>query len=559
MLTGLRIQNFKGIQGPIEIPIKPVTLLYGVNSAGKSSVLHSMHFMREVLENYDLNPTGSPYAATDIDLGGFLNLLHKHSIGHRMVLGYSLNLSSIDLPEYGATSAISISDKLMEAYVEFGFSADDQDHAPKLDYYLISLNGAEVALVMPDAVQMVEGKKRAAYINVRHPLLESAAQSVAINAVEPVTDLELRKLIPRTEDDDDDLDAELTGASQEEIESRREERKRELAAEYALHHEHRDLLKYPVTGFRNGLPRWGKVVSSSAFDALTSDDFDEGADEVDLIELTPGVLTELIVGPIEVLRDLLVDSRAIGPLRAIPKRRLNLDSVANESDWYGGLAAWSRLHECPPTQLDEVSTWLYDPNRLGTGYSLEREESREVPLRYLESIRSGESTTNNLNWASVDALPITRRVWLVDSKNHVRVTPHDVGVGLSQLIPVVTASVDSYRTLLLIEQPELHIHPRVQVGLGDLYLQSAAKFGRNFLIETHSEALLLRMMKRIRQTRDGELPTDVPPASTDDIAVYLIQNEGKGVAVMQMRMNDRGEFLKPWPKGLFEESLRETF
>ncbi|MNL49380.1 hypothetical protein D3C87_1723080 [compost metagenome] len=67
------------------------------------------------------------------------------------------------------------------------------------------------------------------------------------------------------------------------------------------------------------------------------------------------------------------------------------------------------------------------------------------------------------------------------------------------------------------------------------------------------------MMKRIRQTRDGELPTDVPPASTDDIAVYLIQNEGKGVAVMQMRMNDRGEFLKPWPKGLFEESLRETF
>lgn len=57
MLTGLKIQNFKGIEGPIEIPIKPVTLLYGVNSAGKSSVLHSLHFIRGVLENYDLNPT----------------------------------------------------------------------------------------------------------------------------------------------------------------------------------------------------------------------------------------------------------------------------------------------------------------------------------------------------------------------------------------------------------------------------------------------------------------------------------------------------------------------
>lgn len=558
MLTGLRIQNFKGIEGPIKIPIKPITLLYGVNSAGKSSVLHSMHFIRGVLENYDLNPTGSPYAADDIDLGGFLNLLHKHSVGRRMVLGYSLNLSSIDLPEYGATSSISISDKLKEAYVEFGFSADDQDHSPKLDYYLVSLNGADVALVMPDAVQAAAGKKRLAHINVRHPLLESAAKSVAIDTVAPVVDLELRKLIPRTEDDDD-LDAELAGASQEEIQTRREKRKRELAAEYIWHSEHRDLLTYSVAGFRNGLPRWGKVVSSPAFDDITGDVFQDGADDVDLLELTPRVLTELIVGPLEVLRDLLVDSRAIGPLRAIPKRRVNLDSVANEVGWYGGLAAWSRLHDCLPAQLAEVNSWLYDPNRLGTGYGLEREEFREVPLQYLKSVRSSASSALDLNWASVDALPVTRRVWLVDSKNHVRVTPHDVGVGLSQLIPVVAASLDSHGALLLIEQPELHIHPRVQVGLGDLYLQSAAKFGRNFLIETHSEALLLRIMKRIRQTKDGELPTDVPPASADDVAVYLIQNEGRGVAIMQMRMNERGEFLKPWPQGLFEESLRETF
>lgn len=558
MLTGLRIQNFKGIAGPIDIPIKPVTLLYGVNSAGKSSVLHSLHFIRGLLENYDLNPTGSPYASDDIDLGGFLNLLHKHSFGSRMVLGYSLDLSSIDLPEYGATSSISISDKLKDAYVEFGFSADYQDHSPTLDYYLVSLNGADVALVMPDAVQSAAGKKRLAHINIRHPLLESAAKSVAKDTVAQVVDLELRKLIPRTEDDDD-LDAELAGASQDEIKLRREERKRELEAEYKSHSEHQDLLRYPVTGFRNGLPRWGKVVSSPAFDELFGDELDEGAEEVDLLELTPGVLTELIVGPLEVLRDLLVDSRAIGPLRAIPKRRLNLDSVANESGWYGGLAAWSRLNECSLAQLAEVNTWLYDPSRLGTGYSLEREEFREVPLLYLDAARSGPSPDLNLNWAAVDALPITRRVWLVDTKNHVRVTPHDVGVGLSQLIPVVAASVDSHGSLLLIEQPELHIHPRVQVGLGDLYLQSAAKFGRNFLIETHSEALLLRMMKRIRQTHDGELPMDIPPASTDEIAVYLIQNEGKGVAVMQMRINDRGEFLKPWPKGLFEESLRETF
>ncbi|MFL9925054.1 AAA family ATPase [Herbaspirillum lusitanum] len=558
MLTGLQIRNFKGIEGPIEIPIKPVTLLYGVNSVGKSSVLHSMHFMRGVLENNDLNPKGSPYAADDIDLGGFLNLLHKHRTGSRMVLGYSLNLDSIDLPEYEAASAISISDKLKDAHIEFGFSVDDQDHLPKLDYYLVSLNGVDVALVMPDTVQAAAGRKRLAYINVRNPLLVSAAQSQTGDTSTEVIDLNLRKLIPRIEDDDD-LDAELVGASQEEIGNRREEKKKELAAEYTIHSTHRDLLTYPVTGFRSGLPRWGKLVSSPVFEELSGEEFGNKVDDVDLLELTPGILTELIVGPLEVLRDLLADSRAIGPLRTIPKRRLNLGSEANEADWYGGLAAWYRLHESSQSHLAEVHTWLYESNRLGTGYGLEREESREVPLQYLDAVRPGASSTLEINWASVDSLPVTRRVWLIDTKNQVKVTPHDVGVGLSQLIPIVTAAVDQHASLLLIEQPELHIHPRVQVGLGDLFLQAARKFQRNFLIETHSEALLLRMMKRIRQTQDGELPKEIPPASADDIAVYLIQNEGKGVAIMEMRMNDRGEFLKPWPKGLFEESLRETF
>jgi hypothetical protein len=558
MLTSLRIRNFKGIEGSIEIPIKPVTLLYGVNSAGKSSVLHSIHFMRGALENYDLNPKGSPYAADDIDLGGFLNLLHKHRIGSRMVLGYRMNLDRIDLPEYGGTSAISISEKLKDAYVEFGFSADDQDHSPKLDYYLVSLNGADVALVVPDTVQAAAGKKRLAYINVRHPLLISAAKSIASDTTATVIDLDLRKLIPRTEDDDD-LEAKLVGVSQADINFRREKIKNELATEYAFHSNHVDLLTYPVTGFRCGLPNWGKLVSSPMFDDISEDSFGEELENIDHLELTQGVLTELIVGPLEILRDLLVDSRAIGPLRTIPKRRLNLDSEASEADWYGGLAAWHRLHGCTQSQLFEVNAWLYDADRLGTGYGLDREESREVSLQCLEAIRSEANASNESNWAMVEALPVTRRVWLIDKKNQVKVTPHDVGVGLSQLIPVVTASVDQHGSLLLIEQPELHIHPRVQVGLGDLFLQAAKKFERNLLIETHSEALLLRMMKRIRQTKDGDLPEHVPPASADDIGVYLIQNEGKGVTVMQMHMNNRGEFLKPWPRGIFEESLRETF
>ena len=75
-----------------------------------------------------------------------------------MVLGYSLNLLDTDLPEYGETTALSISDEVRAAYVEFGFGLDEHDRMPRLDYYLVALNGQDVALVMPDEVRRSDGR-----------------------------------------------------------------------------------------------------------------------------------------------------------------------------------------------------------------------------------------------------------------------------------------------------------------------------------------------------------------------------------------------------------------
>ena len=554
MLKGLRIQNFKGLEGPIDVPIKPVTLLFGVNSAGKSSVLHSLHFMRSVLDQYDLDPSGSPFAADDIDLGGFFNLLHKHLPGRRMVLGYSLDLSKTDLPEYGATTALSVSEGVHAAYVEFGFSLDEHDRLPRLDYYLVGLNDQDVALVMPDEVRTSDGRARTAFIDVRHPLLASLAQSNedGENGLLPTAQLCLRKLIPISP-----ADAAARPLSKDPEEE--EQRKVHELEEYRTHRTHRDLLSYQLQGFLNGLPRWGKLVSLGGEGDSEEEEVEEEEEEDDVNVISLQVLTELTVGPVEILRNILGSARAVGPLRSIPPRRLALDSHAKESDWYGGLAAWQRLYECSEVQLQEVSDWLMSPTRLGTGYGLSRIVAREVPEKLLAELMNGTATNLTGDIADLKRLPVAKRVLLVDTLNSVQVTPHDVGVGLSQLIPVVVAALDRVGELLLVEQPELHIHPRVQVGLGDLFLEASHEYGRSFLIETHSEAMLLRMMKRIRQTQDDELPPGGIAASVDDVAVCLLQNEGHGVTVTQMQMNRRGEFTKPWPRGLFEESLRETF
>ena len=137
----------------------------------------------------------------------------------------------------------------------------------------------------------------------------------------------------------------------------------------------------------------------------------------------------------------------------------------------------------------------------------------------------------------------------------------DVGVGVSQILPVVVATLDPGRPgITAIEQPELHLHPRVQVELGDLFASQAVK-GGIFLIETHSEHLLLRFMKRMRQTYNGTLGNGTPRMRLEDIAVYFVEIEPDGTETLirEMPLNERGELVKAWPGGFFEEDLHEIF
>ena len=55
MITGISIENFKGIREPVEIELRPLTLLFGANSAGKSSILHSLQYAAEVFERRNLD------------------------------------------------------------------------------------------------------------------------------------------------------------------------------------------------------------------------------------------------------------------------------------------------------------------------------------------------------------------------------------------------------------------------------------------------------------------------------------------------------------------------
>ena len=163
--------------------------------------------------------------------------------------------------------------------------------------------------------------------------------------------------------------------------------------------------------------------------------------------------------------------------------------------------------------------------------------------------------------AALAARQPQREVDLVTTRNALPVRVPDVGVGISQILPVVVAALDPGRPgLTAIEQPELHLHPRIQVELGDLFASQAAK-GGIFLIETHSEHLLLRFMKRMRQTYDGTPGNGTLQMRPEDIAVYFVEidPDREQTLIREMPLNERGDLVEAWPGGFFEEDLREIF
>ncbi|MEZ5387195.1 MAG: AAA family ATPase [Prosthecobacter sp.] len=150
-------------------------------------------------------------------------------------------------------------------------------------------------------------------------------------------------------------------------------------------------------------------------------------------------------------------------------------------------------------------------------------------------------------------------VYFEDVATKTKIPPSNIGIGFSQMLPLVVSAFTCESQLIAIEQPELHIHPALQTELADLFIQSAKKRGNRYLIETHSEHLILRVMRRIRETFEGRLPEGKHPITSDEVCVLYVEPGENGSVVREMPLNERGELIKGWPGGFFEEALNEMF
>jgi AAA15 family ATPase/GTPase len=91
-IKSLSIKNFKGFSEEIRVDLRPITLLFGANSAGKSSVLHALQYMREILERNNANADRTAQGGEVIDLGGFMNLVHGRGVERQIEIEVEMAL-----------------------------------------------------------------------------------------------------------------------------------------------------------------------------------------------------------------------------------------------------------------------------------------------------------------------------------------------------------------------------------------------------------------------------------------------------------------------------------
>ena len=121
----------------------------------------------------------------------------------------------------------------------------------------------------------------------------------------------------------------------------------------------------------------------------------------------------------------------------------------------------------------------------------------------------------------------------------------DVGFGVSQVLPVLILCYYAPEgSILILEQPEAHLHPKVQSELADVLIDVVKNRNVQIILESHSEHLLLRLMRRIAEEQ----------ISVDDTALYFCQINDGTSEIERLNMDEYGN-IRNWPQNFFGDEM----
>lgn len=137
------------------------------------------------------------------------------------------------------------------------------------------------------------------------------------------------------------------------------------------------------------------------------------------------------------------------------------------------------------------------------------------------------------------------QVWVKQSPRAAEVLITDVGFGVSQILPVITLCYYVPEgSIVLLEQPEIHLHPSVQAGLADVLIDAMKTRGIQIILESHSEHLLHRLQRRIAE---GKL-------TAQDVSLYFCEARAGSSRLTKLDFDPYGN-IRNWPRDFFGDVM----
>ena len=159
---------------------------------------------------------------------------------------------------------------------------------------------------------------------------------------------------------------------------------------------------------------------------------------------------------------------------------------------------------------------------------------------------------------SYDVLPVSaagkKYEFLVKQyKDGPEVPLTDVGFGVSQILPVLTLCYYAPEgSILILEQPEAHLHPKAQSELADVLIDVVKNRNIQIILESHSEHLLLRLMRRIAEGEECE-----EGISVDKTAFHFCEIDNGNSKAEQLEVDEYGN-ISNWPKDFFGDEMGDV-
>ena len=253
--------------------------------------------------------------------------------------------------------------------------------------------------------------------------------------------------------------------------------------------------------------------------------------------LTP--VDPIFLNPIRGIEDEIEDNlEYLGPLRERPRRAYvhsgNAMTEIGESGQHAAQILWlekdDKIGYLPTLGQEPVEVTLMEAVNdaiLKLGMFQPVDVRSEKSIMYQILFRLGGATTKEA------------------------VTIADVGFGVSQMLPILVLGLRSCESsILLLEQPEIHLHPKLQANLAD-FLLTLAQQGKRLVVETHSDHFINRLRRRIAEDTTDELRSMV------NILFVHPPSEGRGAVIEPLGI-DRYGIVENWPPGFLPEAADEA-